>query len=87
VRLEVRDTPKLPIPFYKGIYIGQLTLTLGHYADGWPVRKVTHTLPPPCHATVTQIGRSHASLLPLPLSFVHALLYTVRVGVSTPGVR
>jgi len=54
VRLEVRDTPKLPIPFYKGIYLGQLTLTLGHYADGWPVRKVTHTLPPPRPTKGTQ---------------------------------
>ena len=24
----------------KGTYLGQLTLTLGHFADGWPVRKV-----------------------------------------------
>ena len=40
VKLEVRDFPKLPIPMNKGTYLGQLTLTLGHFADGWPVRKV-----------------------------------------------
>ena len=70
VRLEVRDTPKLPIPFYKGIYLGQLTLTLGHYADGWPVRKVKRI---PSHRPTLPRARRHVAHGPVFRRF-HSLL-------------
>ena len=36
----MRDYPKLPIPFYKGVLLGQLTLSPADYSDGKPARKV-----------------------------------------------
>jgi C2 domain len=36
LRIEVRDFPKVPIPGYKGAFLGQKTLTIGNYKDGRP---------------------------------------------------